>query len=151
MRERTRQVHQDVLGFCRFWLGFVLALSLLLFPASIPSAYAQKGTTQRSENAASSTPAEDASSACEPAPIVVPTLPEKIPGYTELDPDTQLHVTGTAKVIDLESYRLEITGKVKQSLSLTYDELRCMPKMEARPILICPGFLRIRRPGPECR
>ena len=57
-------------------------------------------------------PPAETMSPCTLSPIVVPTLPEKIPGYTELDPETQLHVTGTAQVIDLESYRLEITGKV---------------------------------------
>lgn len=79
---------------------------------------------------------------CTLSPIVVPTLPEKIPGYTELDPDTQLHVTGTAQEIDLESYRLEITGAVNQTLTLKYDDLRCMPKIEARPTLVCPGFFQ---------
>jgi DMSO/TMAO reductase YedYZ molybdopterin-dependent catalytic subunit len=77
---------------------------------------------------------------CAVSPIVVPTLPDEIPGYTQLDPDTQLHVTGTAQVIELASYRLEITGRVKHSLKLAYDDLRCMPKIEARPTLVCPGF-----------
>jgi DMSO/TMAO reductase YedYZ molybdopterin-dependent catalytic subunit len=63
-----------------------------------------------------------------------------IPGYTELDPATGLHVTGKAQVIDLGSYRLEVTGKVNQPLSLSYDDLRCMPSIEATPTLICPGF-----------
>lgn len=79
---------------------------------------------------------------CTVSPIEVPTLPDKIPGYTELDPDTQLHVTGTAQVIDLESYALEITGKVTHPLKLAYDDLRCMPKVEARPTLVCPGFFQ---------
>ena len=77
---------------------------------------------------------------CSLSPITVPTLPDKIPGYTELDPDTQLHITGTAQVIDLESYSLEITGEVINPLSLKYDDLRCMPKIESRPTLVCPGF-----------
>jgi DMSO/TMAO reductase YedYZ molybdopterin-dependent catalytic subunit len=87
-------------------------------------------------------PPAETTSPCKLSPIVVPTLPEKIPGYTELDPDTQLHVTGTAQEIDLESYRLEVTGAVDQPLTLKYDDLRCMPKIEARPTLICPGFFQ---------
>jgi len=79
---------------------------------------------------------------CSLPPIVVPTLPEKVPGYTELDPETQLHVTGTPKVIGFETYRRVITGKVAQSIKLKYDDLRCMPKIEARPTLVCPGFFR---------
>lgn len=79
---------------------------------------------------------------CKLSPIVVPTLLDKVPGYTELDPETQLHVTGTPQVVALESYTLEIMGKVAQSLKLKYDELRCMTKIVARPTLICPGFFR---------
>lgn len=85
-------------------------------------------------------PRTDSNPPCSLTPVTVPVLPDKIPGYTELDPDTQLHVTGTAQVIDLEKYALEITGEVKQALTLKYDDLRCMPKVESRPTLVCPGF-----------
>lgn len=78
--------------------------------------------------------------ACDLEPIVVPTLPAEIPGYTELDPATGLHVTGKVQVVDLESYRLEVTGLVDNPLSLSYDQLRCLPKVEAGPELVCPGF-----------
>lgn len=73
-------------------------------------------------------------------PIVVPTLPEVITGYTDVDPATGLHVTGTAQVIDLAGYRLEVNGKVDRELSLSYDELRRLPKVIASPLLNCPGF-----------
>jgi DMSO/TMAO reductase YedYZ molybdopterin-dependent catalytic subunit len=49
-------------------------------------------------------------------------------------------MTGTPQEIDLESYRLEVTGKVDQPLSLTLDDLRCLPKVETAAILECPGF-----------
>jgi DMSO/TMAO reductase YedYZ molybdopterin-dependent catalytic subunit len=77
---------------------------------------------------------------CVPRPVIAPTLPAEIPGYTELDPATGLHVTGTVQEVDLESYRLEVTGKVDNPLTLTYDELRCMPKVELRCTLVCVGF-----------
>ncbi len=77
---------------------------------------------------------------CPPAPVTVPTLPEQIPGYTQLDPDTGLHVTGTPVEVDFDAYRLEIGGRVDRPLSLTYDELRCLPKVQATPELVCPGF-----------
>jgi DMSO/TMAO reductase YedYZ molybdopterin-dependent catalytic subunit len=72
-------------------------------------------------------------------PIVVPTLPDVIPGYAELDPATGLHVTGTAQVIDVASYRLKVDGKVDRELSLSYDDLRRLPKVTATPRLVCPG------------
>jgi DMSO/TMAO reductase YedYZ molybdopterin-dependent catalytic subunit len=79
---------------------------------------------------------------CNPQPIAVPTRPAEIPGYTELDPATGLHMTGTPLEIDFQSYRLEVTGKVEQPLSLTYDELRCLPRIETRCLLNCPGFFQ---------
>ncbi|MEE4166872.1 MAG: molybdopterin-dependent oxidoreductase [Desulfocapsaceae bacterium] len=77
---------------------------------------------------------------CSLSPISVPKFPDSIPGYTELDPDTGLHVTGTYQVIDLETYVLEIAGRVEQPRALKYDELRCLPRTESRAPLICPGF-----------
>ena len=70
----------------------------------------------------------------------MPTLPEEIPGYTGVDPETGLHVTGTPVEVDIETYRLEVTGLVDHPLSLTYDELRCLPKVQATPELVCPGY-----------
>jgi DMSO/TMAO reductase YedYZ molybdopterin-dependent catalytic subunit len=79
---------------------------------------------------------------CTPGPIAVPTRPAEVPGYTELDPATGLHMTGTPPDIDFQNYRLEVTGKVEQPLSLTYDELRCLPRVERRCLLNCPGFFQ---------
>lgn len=73
-------------------------------------------------------------------PIVVPTLPEEIPGYTEVDPATGLHVTGEPVVVDLATYRLKVGGKVAQELSLSYDDLRQLPKVTSNSLLNCPGF-----------
>jgi DMSO/TMAO reductase YedYZ molybdopterin-dependent catalytic subunit len=72
--------------------------------------------------------------------VVAPTPPAEVPGYTQLDPDTGLHMTGKPQQIDLESYRLQVTGKVDHPLSLTYDDLRCLPKVETTTTLTCPGF-----------
>ena len=132
MTGKKRQSQQSTTTFFTFILSMTLAPVFMLFMGSLQIAHAQEGEMQSSADSAD----------CELEPIVAPTLPEKIPGYTELDPDTQLHVTGRAQVIELESYRLEITGKVKQELSLAYDDLRCMPKTEASPTLICPGFFQ---------
>ncbi len=81
---------------------------------------------------------DDLTSACEAAPIIVPTLPAFIPGEFELDPSTNLHKSGTPQILDLETYTLEITGKVENPLSLTYAQLRCMPKITDSPTLVCP-------------
>lgn len=77
---------------------------------------------------------------CALSPVIVPTRPATTPGYTELDRSTGLHMTGTPQEIDLTSYRLRVTGKVDRPLSLTYDDLRCMPRIQTSDVLICPGF-----------
>ena len=76
---------------------------------------------------------------CGIGPIVVPT-PAHDPGYTRLDPSTGLHVTGKMQLLDLATYRLRVTGKVDRPLELSYDEIRCLPKVQASPILVCPGY-----------
>jgi DMSO/TMAO reductase YedYZ molybdopterin-dependent catalytic subunit len=57
-----------------------------------------------------------------------------------LDPATNLHMTGTPARIDPATYRLTVSGKVDHELSLSLDDLRCMPRVQARPTLVCPGF-----------
>ena len=73
-------------------------------------------------------------------PAVVAPTPVPYPGYTQVEPSTGLHVTGPAKLVDLDSYRLEVTGLVDHPLSLSYDDVRCLPKVEAHVRLECPGF-----------
>jgi len=43
-------------------------------------------------------------------------------------------------VVDLDSWRLEVTGEVRKPLSLTYSQLIALPSMERRVLQICPGF-----------
>jgi DMSO/TMAO reductase YedYZ molybdopterin-dependent catalytic subunit len=73
-------------------------------------------------------------------PVSQPPYPQTIPGYTQLDPETGLHMTGTPIRIDLESYRLKVTGKVDRPLSLTFDDLRRMPRLSSRPTIVCQGY-----------
>jgi DMSO/TMAO reductase YedYZ molybdopterin-dependent catalytic subunit len=67
----------------------------------------------------------------------LPTRPAKIPQTNQLDETTGMHMTGIVQQLDLASYRLKVTGKVDHPLSLTLDELRCMPKVTATPLLAC--------------
>lgn len=73
-------------------------------------------------------------------PVVQPTLPSEVPEYLAIDPATGLTMTGTPVEVDIESYRLKVTGKVDNELSLTYDEIRLLPKLTASPLLECPGY-----------
>jgi len=45
--------------------------------------------------------------------------------------------------VSLEQWRLEVTGKVKHPLRLTYAELLSLPALEENVLLICPGIFTI--------
>jgi len=84
--------------------------------------------------------AQQSTQTCHLQPIVVPTRPAKIPAVNQLDETTGLHMTGYVQQLDLATYRLKVSGMVDHPLSLTLDELRCLPKVTASPELIC-GYL----------
>jgi DMSO/TMAO reductase YedYZ molybdopterin-dependent catalytic subunit len=79
-------------------------------------------------------------SSCNLPPITIPTLPAVIPGYSELDKATGLHMTGYAKNIDLTTYRLKVSGLVDHPLELNFEELRCFPKVTVKAKIVCPGY-----------
>jgi|WetSurMetagenome_2_1015567.scaffolds.fasta_scaffold93519_2 DMSO/TMAO reductase YedYZ molybdopterin-dependent catalytic subunit len=93
---------------------------------------AEPGTTQP----------ESTTTTSEKAPLDAITLPEDIPGYTDVDPATGLHVTGTPQEVDVTTYRLKVTGKVDKELNLTYEEILGLPKQTATPTLVCPGYFK---------
>ena len=51
-----------------------------------------------------------------------------------------LHVTGTPVEIDLETYRLNITGMVEKELEFTFNEIKELPSSKIYSVLNCPGF-----------
>jgi len=130
----------------RAWIAGLLALCLLVACHSAPAQPAPTPTptllqTETATRAPASTPeAASLPTPCALAPVLVPTLPAVIPGYVELDASTNLHMTGNYQGFDLATYRLEITGNVDHPMLISYDELRCMPKMARRLVLDCPGY-----------
>jgi DMSO/TMAO reductase YedYZ molybdopterin-dependent catalytic subunit len=130
-------------GLAGFMIITVLAacmtpLPTLLSPGTSPSSAPSEEPTAVVEAGSKAVVAPPTS--CGLPPVIPPTPPPTIPGYTQLDPTTNLHMTGTVQEIDLTSYRLKVSGKVNKPLSLSYDELRCMPRAECRCTLVCPGF-----------
>jgi DMSO/TMAO reductase YedYZ molybdopterin-dependent catalytic subunit len=127
-------------------LGWLAACSLPSLapngevPAAQPSATPtlQPSPTPTFEPAATAL-ASLPSCAARQMPVIAPT-PVPYPGYTQMEMSTHLHVTGEAQIVDPASYRLEVTGKVDHPLSLTFDELRCLPKVGDYVRLECPGF-----------
>ena len=101
-----------------------------------PGSTQQASTTQPISQSPQSPDLEN----CQPIPYIIPTLPATIPGYTKLDESIGLHITGRYLVIDPETYRLKVTGKVDKPLELTYDQIRCLPKVTTKALLVCPGF-----------
>jgi DMSO/TMAO reductase YedYZ molybdopterin-dependent catalytic subunit len=59
----------------------------------------------------------------------------------EIDPLKKFGTMGPTDVaIDLETYRLKVTGKIERPLSLTYDQILKYPLLTETVLLICPGF-----------
>ena len=59
----------------------------------------------------------------------------------EIDPLGQFGTMGPTDVpIDLDAYRLKVTGEVSHPLSLRYDEILKLPSITEDVLLICPGF-----------
>lgn len=76
---------------------------------------------------------------CNLSLIKIPRWPDYIPSKAELDPATGLHMTGRPVEINLTSYRLKVFGKVDHPLELSYNDLRCMPKVTSKVTIICKG------------
>lgn len=138
-------------------LSFAIILILLAACSNIAGSSPESSATPTLEpsrtSSATSPPAVSATPGSTPAPlritsecgldpIIVPTRPAKIPASTQLDETTGLHMTGTVQEIDLATYRLKISGLVEQSIDLTLDELRCLPKVTASAELTCTGVFR---------
>lgn len=59
----------------------------------------------------------------------------------EIDTLEKFGTMGPTEVeIDLKTYRLKLTGKVKHPLALTYEEILKSPALTETVLLICPGF-----------
>jgi len=118
-------------------VGAAQALALLASGCIQPP----RATAPNEPPAATPTSAATPDRACVAAlPAVIPPTPIPYPGYTQQEPSTGLHVTAEPQVVELATYRLKVTGTVARELSLTYDELRCLPRIGAHVQIVCPGF-----------
>jgi DMSO/TMAO reductase YedYZ molybdopterin-dependent catalytic subunit len=51
-----------------------------------------------------------------------------------------LHVTGTPVEVDIETFRLRVSGAVGRPLSLSFEQIRALPAVREEITLDCPGF-----------
>lgn len=116
---------------------FVLILLVLLASCSAPTADSSQVAPSTEF---SSEQLLKMANNCDQKPFTVPTVPASIPPYAQLDKSIGLHVTGRHQIIDPSTYRLKVTGKVNKPLELTYDQIRCLPKVTADPLLVCTGY-----------
>jgi len=66
---------------------------------------------------------------------------EKKTGDPVYEATKSLHATGQPQDINVETWRLEVTGdKVGNPLSLTYQDLQKMEMTNKNVVLVCPGF-----------
>jgi DMSO/TMAO reductase YedYZ molybdopterin-dependent catalytic subunit len=144
-------LHASRFPLRRAWVIAAIVLFVLLLAACMalpatevapaPAVVGQEATPTDSTISATLMPTgTPAPVTCDLTPVAQPTMPDVIPGYAQEDPATGLHMTGRPQLVDLATYRLNVTGLVDHPLSLTYDELRCMPKVVQECRLVCPGF-----------
>jgi DMSO/TMAO reductase YedYZ molybdopterin-dependent catalytic subunit len=129
---KKEKLKRHACGYCL--IGIVACLMMIL-PVDVPLLLLQ--------SSAATAIAEQEGNVCNPPPIVVPITKKVTEDSTavDVDPETGFKVTGTPPAnLDFKQYRLEVSGKVDRPLQLTYDEIRCLPKVTERALLICPGF-----------
>jgi DMSO/TMAO reductase YedYZ molybdopterin-dependent catalytic subunit len=73
-------------------------------------------------------------------PVIAPTKPAVVPYTGGVDATTGRHVQGYPVEFDLASYRLEVRGLVEKPLRLSYDDLRCLPKITETVTTNCYTF-----------
>ncbi len=76
-----------------------------------------------------------------PDSAIINMDPKQIdPSLLPLDSIENLHTTGRPRQVDIEVWQLEMKGaKVKNPMSLSYEELSQMEMVKKKVILICPG------------
>ena len=63
------------------------------------------------------------------------------PRNLDITPIEQFGTMGTTdREVNMTSWRLDVGGKVKHPLSLSYSQLTALPTIERDVLLICPGF-----------
>lgn len=124
----------------------VLTQTIIPAPLETTSPVLTAGQSERWSNSATPTPTIAVGSVisstpgiCQLIPVTQPPWPAQTLAPNEFDPEAGLHMTGKPQEIDLATYRLKVTGLLNHPLSLTYDELRCMPRVTDNPDLICYG------------
>lgn len=120
---------------------YILITVLFALSACVPAltAGSQAKIDDSKNDGLGSGPSYSITSPCNLPPINVPVMPEVIPGYTQLDEATGLHVTGKPVEVDLNTYTLKVSGLVDQPMQWNFEELRCLPKVTVKATLVCPG------------
>jgi DMSO/TMAO reductase YedYZ molybdopterin-dependent catalytic subunit len=85
-------------------------------------------------------------SAPPPSPTIAVT-PAPVPSAAEnanplLTPIEKMGITGKAQHVDIDTYRLTISGLVARPLSLTYQDILDYPSFSEVDLLECPGFFQ---------
>jgi sulfoxide reductase catalytic subunit YedY len=127
---RTAEIMQKRRQFLRIAFGFLTGLGLLLSPlfGAFRPAYgkAKKIILPKDTNRVE---------LIEKDPIELDTR------NLETTPLKDFDTMGvTDHEVDLNQWRLEVTGRVKAPLSLTNEEILELPSIEKNVLLICPGF-----------
>jgi DMSO/TMAO reductase YedYZ molybdopterin-dependent catalytic subunit len=118
-----------------FYIIFlILVILLLLIVFSSCSKEKAQVTTAAENKLTESTSAKTAESQ------TTSTKESITEGTNYLDLYQGLHITGTPIDVDINIYRLKISGSVDKELSFTFDDIKNMKSVREEIELICPGF-----------
>jgi DMSO/TMAO reductase YedYZ molybdopterin-dependent catalytic subunit len=132
-------------GLAVWWLTACTVVVPTVTPTVTPSVTASpqptvtQTATPRPTATATPLPTAEVVAKCALPTVVAPPTPDGSVTFGTLDPATGLHVTGRPQVIDPATYRLVVSGLVDHPLQLTYDDVRCLPKIQSDAALICVG------------
>jgi len=113
------------------FVSLIFLLSFSIFPASCSAVAlgSAPGIKPRETPASTDLAILDTLATRDPAEIDNSGLP--------ITPIDKLHPTGSPQTVDIEQYRLTVTGLVENPQELTYNELLSLPSVTKTVLLIC--------------
>ena len=127
----------------KIFLHTLILLSTILLLTSIVSGCLGNKENMQTGSATESNLSETTSSQTTETQTTGSTTSTEKPtneGTDYLDLYEGLHITGKPIDVDINTYRLKISGAVEKELSLTFDEIKEMKSVREEIELVCPGF-----------
>jgi DMSO/TMAO reductase YedYZ molybdopterin-dependent catalytic subunit len=130
----------------------LIVLLLVLFSAFIVISCQPVSEESQPETGGSMVSADEPVETVDSGPMITPETEsdsESTPVYEStnsenysltLTPIDELGITGVAQDVDINEYRLKVSGLVENPLSLTYEDILAYPSVTEIGVINCPGY-----------